>query len=246
MLEKLNRYKFLIIFIVFVVTFFTRNNLRGVNEIMPDLLREPRQTQVYGQKEITFIRDGYKYHLMPICDYEISALVVGKMDYRFFSIDRLDSVFPIDLCLIWGNNVAGKVYRNSAVSFSQDCRWCWANWSAGVKFNLSEISNNHLLINDRQIMRKAKDILRGDQIVIKGELVNVIAEAIGKEGGSTRTWNSSVSRTDSGAGACEVIYVKNLEILKKSNIISRVLFRLSVYALFLIIIWGIINLFRGN
>ncbi len=246
MLEILNRYKFLIIFVVFAVTFFTRNSLKGAAKIVPEVLTQPRQIQLYGQREIQFTRDGYRYHLIPLYDYEINGLVVGKMDYRFFSIDRNDSVFPIDICLIWGDNAAKKLHKNSAVSFSQDCRWCWAQWSAGAKVNLSELSNNHLLINDKEILRQAKDILRGDQIKITGRLVNVIAEPAGEKGLSARAWNTSISRTDNGAGACEVIYVKDLEILKKANVISRVLFRLSGYALLLIIIWGIINLFRGR
>lgn len=246
MLKILNRYKFLIVFIVFAVTFFTRNNLKGAGKIVPEVLTQPRQTEVYEHREVAFTRDGYRYHLMPICDYEINGLVVGKMDYRFFSIDRNDSVFPIDICIIWGDNVARKLYKNSAVSFSQDCRWCWAQWSAGAKVNLGELSNNHLLINDKEILRQAKDILRGDQIKIRGLLVNVIAEPEKELGLSARAWNTSISRIDNGAGACEVIYVQNMEILKKSNLISRFLFRLSGYALLLIMIWGIINFFRGH
>lgn len=245
MLEKLNKYRFLILLTIFIVTFFSRNNVRSVDEIMPEVLRQPYQSVVYSQKEVAFARDGYQYRVLPFYDYEINALVVGKMDYRLFNIYGYDKIFPLDLCLIWGSNVARKLHRNSAVSFSQDCRWCWANWFGDVNFNINELSNNHLLINNKEILQKAKDILKGDQIKIKGKLVNVKANGIGEKGSCGITWNTSVSRIDSGAGACEVIYVENIEILKKANIISRVLFRLSAYGLLLIIIWNVIDFFRG-
>lgn len=230
---------------VFAVTFFSRNNLRGVSEISPEVLRQPVQTETYNSQAIEFTKDGYAYNLTPLYDYEISGLVVGKMDYRIFSLSKLDSVFPFDLCLTWGSNVSGGLYRDRRVRFSQDCRWCWAYWEGGVTVDLNELSNSHLLVNRDDILKLLKSIVRGDQIRIKGKLVNVIARPTGKTGQPDVTWKSSVSRTDGGAGACEVVFVEEMEILKAANVVSRILFKISSYGLLLLIAWGVIGFFRG-
>jgi hypothetical protein len=129
------------------------------------------------------------------------------------------------------------------VHFSQDGRWCWVNWSGNVNFNLQELSNNHLLINQRDLLGKLKSIARGDQVKIKGKLVNVKAKPSGSTESSEITWNSSTSREDSGAGACEVIYVEQIDILKKANVISRILFKLSFYGLLLMVLLSIFKFF---
>jgi len=87
-------------------------------------------------------------------------------------------------------------------------------------------------------------MVRGDQIKIKGKLVNIQAKLANKPGPYDITWNSSLSRQDTGAGACELIYVEQAEILKKANVISRTLFRFSSYALLFLITWKIINFIR--
>lgn len=245
-IAKLNRNLFLVFFAVFAVTFFTRNNSRGVREIAPEVLRQPVQRKIYAAEIIRFTRYGFSYEVKPLYEYVINALIVNKMYYRLFSIYNYDKVFPMDLCLIWGSNVESGVFRNKSVKFSQDCRWCWAEWFGNVNFNLDEMSNNHLLLNNPKLERKIKTLVIGDQIKIKGKLVNVKANLVGKPGRfdeKNLTWNTSTTRTDSGAGACEVIYVEDLQILKKSNVISYYLFHISLYGLLALIIWSIFRFF---
>jgi hypothetical protein len=244
MFQKLNKYFFAGLFLAFMVTFFSRNNIRSVTRVTPEVIKQPLQGTIYNQNIIQFVKDGYEYNLTPVYDYEISGLLVGKMDYRFFSIDRLDSMFPFDVCLIWGSNVANGVYRDRRVKFSQDCRWCWAYWIGDVHFNLDELSNNHLVVDDDNILKLLKYIVRGDQIRIKGKLVNVKAKLLKKTGQPDMVWNTSTSRTDSGAGACEVIYVEEIEVLKEANVLSRILFKVSSYGLLFLVAWKFISFLR--
>ena len=244
MKTAVRKYLFWGLLCVLGVTFFTRNDLKGVAEVAGPVLQEPLQTPLLYPKSIQFTRNGYVYDLTPVYGYEINALVVGKMDYWRFSMDKFDLVFPADLCLIWGSNARRQLYRDSGVKFSQDCRWCWVSWNRDVKFNLSEMSNNHLLINDKEVWAAVKEIVRGDQVRIAGKLVNVKAQPVDNPLSSPITWNSSVSRTDTGAGACEVIYVEKIEIIKKANIAARSLFRLALYGLIGLIAWNIFDFFR--
>lgn len=240
------KYLFLFLLLIFIITFFTRNNFRSVTDIMPEVLGQPHQYKIGDAPVIKFEKNGYAYMLTPIYDYEISALIVSKMNYRVFSIEKYDKVFPYDLCLIWGSNVGSGLYRNESLKFSQDCRWCFAQWYGDVKLEWEEFSNNHLLINNPVLESKIKSLVVGDQVKIKGQLVNVKAGLIGKPGSfdtSAYTWNSGVEKTGLGAGACKVIYVEEIDILKKANVISYFLFRLSMYGLFILIIWKVFCLF---
>ena len=77
----------------------------------------------------------------------------------------------------------------------------------------------------------------GDQVKIKGKLVDIFAKNIGEPGKfdpESFEWKSSVTREDTGGGACETIYVEDIEILKKANTTPDVLFKFSLYGLLLV------------
>jgi hypothetical protein len=231
---------FAIAFAVLAASFFLRNNIRYVKDIAPEVLQQPRQIVTYDPSPIQFEKDKYRYTLSPVIDYTISGLVVSKKDYRLFSIYATDSVFPYDLCLIWGGNVESGVFRNRAVRFSQDCRWCTVEWSGHIAFDLNGLSNNHLLINDPAIEATVRSLVAGDQVMIKGKLVNVKAVLYGKAGqfdAPTVEWKTSTCRTDKGAGACEIIYVEDIRILRKSNVIAAYAFTLSKLVLLALVLW---------
>ncbi len=242
-LQRLNKYLFLPLFLLFIFSFFIRNNLRNVNKVVPELLNQPMQHALDNRGPIEFSKNNYEYHLQPLYGYEINGLIVGKMDYKLFSIYKYDSIFPVDLCLIWGSNVANKVYKDKRIRFSQDCRWCWVEWNGKVDFSLNEMSNNHLLINDKALERKINNLLRGDQIRIKGKLVNVEAKAAGKDSPGGIRWHTSTSRADTGSGSCEVIYVEEIEILKKANLFFDTFFKISSLGLVSLIILNVIDFF---
>jgi len=234
MLSIINKILFSALIIILAATFFTRENYRGVDEIDPTLLSDPIQTEVADRQVIKFVKDEYEYELTPLYQYTISGLVVHKLDYTFFSIYKRDSVFPLDLCMIWGENTKSKVYQSKSVQFSQDARFCFYRWQGKITFDHTAFSNNHLVLNNAALEKKMKKISTGDQVEIKGKLVNIKATNLGEAGTfdpEVFEWNSSTDREDTGAGACETIYVESIKILKKSNPISHNLYELSFYGL---------------
>ena len=243
----IKKHLFLFLFLTLGITFFTRNNFKSVEYIMPEVLGQSQQYKIDNPSVIKFQKNDYAYAVTPIYDYEVSALIVSKLNYKAFSIEKFARVFSYDLCLIWGSNIASGTYRNKTLKFSQDCRWCFAQWYGDVNLNWEEFSNNHLLINNSDVEKKVKSLVVGDQIKIKGQLVNVKASLISNPGrfdSSEYTWNSGIEKTGLGAGACKVIYVEKLEILKKANILSNFLFHLSLYGLFLLLILKILCFFN--
>ena len=63
----------------------------------------------------------------------------------------------------------------------------------------------HLINKDRNIQNKIRSIGEDKYVRLKGYLVNVNF----KDG----PWKTSLSRTDTGNGACEIMYVTSVEIL---------------------------------
>lgn len=241
--------KFLLIFflLLLVISFFLKQNYKNIDNILPELLEEPKQTALIDAELIEFEKDGFAYKLKPIADYEINALVVNRMDYRFFSIKNSDSIFPVDLCLVWGSNLKEKSYQNKSLSFSQDYRFCLYNWRGGKPINTSEVSNNHLISNDEKIISAITKIKASDQIRITGYLVDLEANKVGEISNydySSFTLNSSVTRGDGGAGACEVVYVTNIEILQTGHPFLSFLHSFSLYAVLLLVLIAIWRIFK--
>jgi len=232
--SKILKILFFLCLAVFLCTYYAKNNYRNVHDLMEGALAQPIQTETADKTPVVFSDADYKYTLFPLYDYDITAMVVHKMDYTKFSIHRTDSVFPMDLCMLWGDNLKNGYYADPNLEFSQDFRFCLYYRQAGANFNANEMSNNHLIIKGSRLKKLIKNITLGDQVRIRGQLVNVEAEnlASGDPYNPERiAWNSSQGRNDTGAGACEVIYAKDFTILKKSNYNAYILNRFGAYGL---------------
>jgi hypothetical protein len=246
-MRKLRNILFIGFLLTGAVTYFTRHSLRTVDAIRPETLVEPLQTALSTAPPIEFTRNGYRYEVTPRFDYRISGLIVRKMDYGWFVIDRAQKAFSVDLCLLWGDNLRRKVHQDSTIRFSQDCRWCWAQWHGDLAFNLQQMSNNHLLPADDRVEAKIKSLQTGDQVSLRGKLINVTACLFDKGGrydSGAITWNTSTTRDDTGAGACEVIYVEDVEVLQPANLASRYVFRASVWGLVAVALYSLVDFFR--
>lgn len=230
----INRVFFILLIFLLVWSYFARNNYRSVDIIHSDVVKEPVQLRALEKTPIKISNNDYEYTLTPLFEYEINGLIVHKMDYRWFSIYKMDSVFPMDLCLLWGDNVASKVYQSKKLSFSQDARFAYWKWYGNINFNHDEAANIHLIMKNEELERKLKTLSCGDQVKIKGQLVDVIAENKGKPGRfdpEEFRLKSSTKRTDTGAGACEIIYVDSFEILEKANILPNTTYKFSLFLL---------------
>ncbi len=245
--NKIEKFLFWSLVIFVIISFFGRNNFRTVKNPDPALFEEPKKSALLDSELIEFSEDGFDFILTPLYEYEMSVLVVNRFDYTWFSLTRADSAIPMDLCVTWGDNVENGAFRHSSVSFRQDFRFCIGSWERGANFSWAEVSNNHLIIKDPDIRKKAMSIIEGDQIRLKGKLVNLKAEnkngKTGKYEAQTRNWNSSIKLGDSGAGACEVILVEDLEIIKKGNPIFFYGFKISSLMLAIFVGWKIILFF---
>lgn len=245
--KKIERIFFwsLVFFVIF--SFFARNNFKSVKESDPELFNKPVKSKLVDDSLIEFSQNGFDYKVKPLYEYEMSALVVNRMNYTILSLSRTSSVFPVDLCVTWGKNVESGAYKHPSVRFRQDIRFCFGNWSNDSGFKWQEVSNNHLVIRDEKLRKKALSINEGDQIRVKGKLVNVRVQSsdgsLQKYERESSSWNSSVNLGDSGAGACEVIFVEELEIIKKSNSVFHYGFKVGIALLLSFVLWKVFSFF---
>ena len=67
-------------------------------------------------------------------------------------------------------------------------------------------ANMHMIPADNAVESTLDDVREGHVVEIRGKLVWV-------DGDDGWSWKSSLKRTDTGAGACELIYVEEIRIL---------------------------------
>ncbi len=148
--------------------------------------------------------------LTPVAQYSISARVVSTE--RYYLSWRSD-LSPVDLALAWGNLT--KPAARKHISYSQSGRWYFYKYDSEFPYDAGYIashsSNNHVIPADQNLLKAVKKVSTGDAVELDGYLVNVA----GKVEGRDVFWNSSLSRTDSGEGSCEVYYVTKIRIGKE-------------------------------
>jgi hypothetical protein len=181
------------------------------DRIAPELLAEPRQ-QPTSRKNFTFDYRGLGYEVRPVASYELYGLVVSHNDIHGIAdiYHDDDSVDTKDLCVIWGANLEGGDYRR--ITFENTPTWCHWSWSSeDIQFDASAIANNHLVTDDDGLRAALEGVHAGDQVHFTGLLADY------RDLRHPEFWRpTSTRRTDSGAGACEVVFFESLEILQQN------------------------------
>jgi hypothetical protein len=157
---------------------------------------------------------GVEYRIKPLFDYEISGVVVSKHNadtwWDWIKKASNDHLNVTDLCVVWGANATSGV--SDKVSFSSGqwtCNFETSSREVFESFDLTKISNNHLLTNDAAIAKVLTQARVGDQVFIKGQLAEYRHSA-----GFEFFRGTSTVRTDGGNGACETIFVREARVLK--------------------------------
>lgn len=143
----------------------------------------------------------HDYTLTPLADFSIEARVLAKESYTF---DRGAKLSPIDLALGWGPMSDSGVL--SQIRISQSNRfyyWHVDQFPIPRQAIETHSANMHMIPADDAIEAQLKDVHVGQLVKIEGYLV----QANAKDG---FYWKSSLTRQDTGAGACELVFVKKL------------------------------------
>ncbi len=137
--------------------------------------------------------------LTPLAGFRIEARVLSREDY---SIGREADFSPTDLALGWQRMREDAVLAR--LDISQSSRWYRYRWRGEPPLPPPEIvrssANMHMIPSSPEVARALRAVRRDDTVRIDGWLVQVDAP-------DGWRWRSSLSRDDTGNGACELVYV---------------------------------------
>lgn len=172
-----------------------------------DVSREPRQTALPSPAVEPVEFHGKSYLIEKHHRYEIAGEVLSVETYN---VAFTSEFFDVDLGLIWGPRATDLKQK---YTFNQGGRWLFWSSNGPVsdderRYITAHISNNHLIPAEgrRNLFKAVRWPSRGDKVRITGYLVTIKNPA----GGVVVA--SSTSRDDDGAGACEVIWVDEIQI----------------------------------
>jgi hypothetical protein len=168
----------------------------------PGVLAPEPPLQSDPDRDQPFVRGDFS--LQPLARFEATARVLGREDYRLGTEADLS---PTDLALGWGRMSDSAVV--SALDIDQSGRWYHYSWDGAPPIPLPEIvrssANMHLIPADEAVADSLRRVREGQVVRISGYLV----EARRPDGWR---WRSSLTRNDSGGGACEVVWLERLDV----------------------------------
>ncbi len=233
---KLNNALIIGSFVWLLVSFWNRNDLPRNIDYVPEIANEPAQTST-RQAPFPVTYNGVEYLIEPEYEYDITGMIVSYRhhDENYSRMHRLagDHLNMLDVCVVWGDNTRGALLHK--IDFWNGlftCNVSTRDRVAWESFDMDQLSNNHLLSDDAFIRDRVQDVEIGDQIRVRGYLASYTSPA-GKRGTST-------TRTDTGDGACETLYIERFDIVRQAT--SP--WRMSMYASLALLLLGLVVHFK--
>ena len=230
----------LICLIIWIVGWYTRGALPNLSSIDQNLKSAPIQSDTKATP-FDFEYGSANYVIEPLAEYEIYGLIVTHNDPTGWGDIYHDdaSVDFRDLCLLWGTNLSPAVFNN--FEFWSEPWTCNARTQSTAAFQVFDqraLGNNHLLSADEEVRHTINSAQIGDQIHLKGQLINYYPPGLSQYGR-----RSSLTRDDTGNGACEVVFVRSAEILKRGPQLGYNLFTWGKRSFFLtLVVRGLVAL----
>jgi hypothetical protein len=160
---------------------------------------EPQQVNVVNGEKVQMGR----WTLTVRATYRVTARVLGREPYHF---DSLSDLIPEDLALGWGPMSDSRVLKT--IEISQGNRFYYWRPSAATTLARESIiahsANTHVIPQNLKIAHQLERLRPGAVVTLSGELV----DGARNDG---RWIKTSLVRDDTGAGACEVMLVTEVE-----------------------------------
>jgi hypothetical protein len=145
------------------------------------------------------------YMVRPLARYDIQARLLSRKSY---STDEIADLCPVDFAVGWGPMSDQAVLdRISVWQTGRFFFWKYQNPAPIPKEQIiAHASNMHLIPASAAIVTALNRVRTGDLFRLRGALVEATRAGIGPV-------RSSLSRNDTGKGACELMWVESVEIL---------------------------------
>lgn len=165
----------------------------------------PLQSSVTGEaaNPIIWEENGITWTMQPRASYQIAAHVLGNKRYY----DWQSGMVPRDLALAWGGISDPSVDR--WIHWRQSGRWYYYEWDSGDygrSYITGHSANAHIISATDNLDKALRRVEKDDAIYLEGYLVNLQV----RDDGRVDRVSTSLSREDTGTGACEILYVVRL------------------------------------
>jgi len=142
-----------------------------------------------------------KYAVRPVARFQVEARVLSTERYRF---DRGATLSPVDLALGWGPMSDQTVLDQIDISQGgRFYRWRVKNYPIPRQQIIEHSANMHMI--------PANDEVRNDLLAVRvGEVVHIEGYLVVATSEDGAIWKTSLTRKDSGDGACELVWVENI------------------------------------
>lgn len=161
---------------------------------------EPTQADVAAS---TFAAPHGRWALTPRASYRITARILGVERYH---LDHLSGLIPEDLALGWGPMSDNRILNKMGI-YQSDRFYFWRaprELPLGRDAIISHSANTHVIPENSTVERQLSRLRPGQVVTLTGLLVNARRD--------DGAWiNTSMVRTDTGAGACEVMLVQEVD-----------------------------------
>ena len=142
-----------------------------------------------------------KYSVRPVARFRVEARVLSTERYRF---DRGATLSPIDLALGWGPMSNQAVLDQIDISQGRRFyRWRVKNYPIPRQQIIEHSANMHMIPANDEVRKDLLAVRVGEIVHIEGYLVIATSE-------DGSIWKTSLTRKDSGDGACELVWVENV------------------------------------
>lgn len=161
---------------------------------------EPAQSAVGDSA--AFEHKGYR--VTPLAQFSLEARVLSREDYR---MGREADLVPTDFALGWGRMSDKAVLEK--VDIRQSGRfyyWHVSEFPIPRRELETSSANMHLIPSSDRIESELEKVRVGQVLRFSGHLVRVDAA-------DGWRWISSLTREDTGAGACELVWVEEVSVL---------------------------------
>jgi len=166
---------------------------RAPGVLVPD---DPVQQELAGAAPLRH----QDFELTPRAAFSLDARVLSAERYRW---DGGADLAPVDLALGWGPMSDSAMLTRFKVT--QGARFYTLypqDEAVDLALALRHSANMHLIPASEAVRRKLESAREGQVVSLRGQLV----DAARPDG---FTWRTSLTREDTGAGACELFYVES-------------------------------------
>ncbi len=166
----------------------------------PNLADLPQSVKIDEQTE----KRG-KYTIRDLERYSGEFRILSREDY---TLGQEAKFSPVDFAVGWGAMANPEVYKK--IKIRQSGRWYYWRVNEAPPIPMNDIkklsANMHIIPANAYVADQLKKVKKDDLVYLSGALVEIKSD-------DGWQWRSSLSREDTGNGACELMRVDQIRFL---------------------------------